>query len=90
MYISKVALEVFQFGNFVQKIIFFVKVWGAASIGDGAAIRNFTLYLGRTSGLAVSSSLMQWIDEFASPEKFNMAMIESDLDPKLRKMSIIF
>ena len=40
--------------------------------------------------VAVWSSPRPWIDVFALPEKFNMAMIESDLDPKGRKMSITF
>ena len=44
--------------------------------------------LGRT--LALSSSLWPWIDVFALPEKFNMAVTESDTDPKVRKMSITF
>ena len=30
------------------------------------------------------------VDVFASPEKFNMAVTESDLDLKVRKMSITF
>ena len=40
--------------------------------------------------VAVSSSPRPWIDVFASPEKLNMAVTESDLDPKVRKMSISF
>ena len=32
--------------------------------------------------VAVSSSPKPWIDVFALPEKINMAMTESDLDPK--------
>ena len=31
-----------------------------------------------------------WIDVFASPEKFNMAVNESDPEPKVRNMSITF
>ena len=38
----------------------------------------------------VSSSLRAWIDVFALFEKFNMAVTESDPDPKVRKMSITF
>ena len=33
--------------------------------------------------VAVSSSPRPWIDIFALPEKFNMAVTESDLDPKV-------
>ena len=40
--------------------------------------------------LDVSSSPRLWIDVFALPERFNMAATESDLDPKIRKMSITF
>ena len=40
--------------------------------------------------LAVSSSPRPWMDVFASPEKSNMAVTESDPDPKVRKMSITF
>ena len=40
--------------------------------------------------LAVSSSSRPWIDVFALPGKFNMAVTESDLEPKVRKMSITF
>ena len=36
------------------------------------------------------SRVVPWIDVFASPEKINMAVTESDLDPKVRKMSITF
>ena len=39
-------------------------------------------------GLAVSSFPRPWIDVFAIPEKFNMAVTESDLDPKGLKMSV--
>ena len=42
------------------------------------------------SHIAVSSSLRQWIDVFALPEKFNMAETESDPDSKVRKMPIAF
>ena len=41
-------------------------------------------------GLAVSSSPRPWIDLFALPEKFNKAVIESDPEPNVRKISIIF
>ena len=40
------------------------------------------------SYLAVSSSTRPWIDVFALREKLNMAVTKSDLDPKVRKMSI--
>ena len=40
--------------------------------------------------VAVSSSPRPWIDVFASPEKPNMAVTESDLDPDVRKMPITF
>ena len=40
--------------------------------------------------LAVSSSPKLWMDVFALPEKSNMAVTESDPDPKVRKMSITF
>ena len=40
--------------------------------------------------LAVSSSPKPWIDVFALPEKSNMAVTESDPDPRVRKMSINF
>ena len=43
-----------------------------------------------TIRLAVSPSPRPWIDVFASPEKFNMAVTESDPDAKVRKMSITF
>ena len=36
--------------------------------------------------LAMSSSPRTWIDVFALPEKSNMAVTESDPDPKVRKM----
>ena len=42
------------------------------------------------TNLAVSFSPRPWIDVFALPEKFNMAVTESNLVPKIRKMSIIF
>ena len=38
--------------------------------------------------LAVSSSPKPWIDVFAISEKFYMAVTQSDLNPKVRKMSI--
>ena len=45
--ISKVALqlqsEVFKFRSFCQKNWFFFKVWAAASIGNAATTRNFTV-----------------------------------------------
>ena len=39
----------------------------------------------KTANLAVSTSPRPWIDVglFAIPEKFNMAVTESDLDPKV-------
>ena len=40
--------------------------------------------------LAVSSSPRLWIDVFALPEKLNMAVTESNADPKVRTMSITF
>ena len=40
------------------------------------------------TNLAVPFSPRPWIDVFALPEKFNMAVTESDLDPKVRNMSI--
>ena len=43
--------------------------------------------------LAVSFPPRPWIDVFAFPEIFNVAVTESDLDdldPKVRKMPIIF
>ena len=40
--------------------------------------------------LAVLSSPRLWIDVFALPEKSNMAVTESDPDPKVWKMSITF
>ena len=40
--------------------------------------------------VAVSSSPRPWMDVFALPEKYNMAVTESDPDPKVRKMSIPF
>ena len=40
--------------------------------------------------LDVSSSSRPWIDAFALPGKFNMAVTENDLDPKHRKISITF
>ena len=43
-----------------------------------------------TVSLAVSSSQRPWIDVFAVPQKFNMAVTESNLDPKVRKISITF
>ena len=42
-----------------------------------------------TPSLAVSSSPRPWIDVFASPEKFNMAVSESDLDHKVRKKKFL-
>ena len=42
------------------------------------------------SFVAVSSSPRPWIDVIALPEKFNMAVTESDLDPKVQKLSITF
>ena len=47
-----------------------------------------TLYI--TKLVAVSPSPKPWIDVFAISEKFNMAVTESGLDPKVRKMSITF
>ena len=49
-----------------------------------------SLILLRVGDLAVSPFPRPWIDVFALPEKFNMAVTESDLDPKVSKMSIIF
>ena len=40
--------------------------------------------------VAVSSSPRPWMDVFALPEKFNMAVTESDPDHKVRKMPITF
>ena len=40
--------------------------------------------------VAVSSSPRPWMDVFALPEKSNMAVTESDPEPKVRKMSITF
>ena len=40
--------------------------------------------------LAMSSSPRPWIDVFALPKKFNMAVTESDLEHKVRKMFITF
>ena len=40
--------------------------------------------------IVVSSSPRPWIDVFALLKKFNMAVTENDLDPKVRKMSITF
>ena len=40
--------------------------------------------------IAVSSPSRPWMDVFALPEKSNMAVTESDPDPKIRKMSITF
>ena len=40
--------------------------------------------------IAVSFSPRPWIDVFVLPEKSNMAVTESDPDPKVRKMSIAF
>ena len=40
------------------------------------------------SGLAVLSSPRPWIYIFALPEKFNTAVTESNLDPKVRNMAI--
>ena len=45
---------------------------------------------GGRPALAVSSSPRPWIDVFALPEKSNIAVTESDLDPMVRKMSITF
>ena len=42
------------------------------------------------TNLAVPFSPSPWIDVFALPEKFNMAVTESDLDPKVRNMYITF
>ena len=39
-------------------------------------------------GIAVLSSPRPWIDVFALPQTFNMAVTQSDPDPKVRKMSI--
>ena len=50
----------------------------------------FTLATKRQKSLAVSSSPWPWIDVFALPEKFIIAVTESGLDPKIRKMSITF
>ena len=44
----------------------------------------------RRPGIAVLSSPRPWIDVFALPEKFNIAVTERDLDPKVREMSITF
>ena len=44
----------------------------------------------RTQVIAVSSPTRSWIDVFALPETINMAVTESDPDPKVRKMSITF
>ena len=39
---------------------------------------------------ALSSSSRPWMDVFALLEKSNMAVTESDPDPKIRKISITF
>ena len=44
----------------------------------------------RTQIIVVSSPTRPWIDVFALTETINMAVTESDLDPKVRKMSITF
>ena len=41
-------------------------------------------------GVAVSSSPRPWINKFVLPKKSNMAVTESDPDPKVRKMAITF
>ena len=41
-------------------------------------------YIG-VMGVAVSSFLKPWVDVYALPEKINMAVTESDPDPKVRK-----
>ena len=38
----------------------------------------------------MASSTRLWVDVFALPEKSNMAVTESDPDPKVRKLSITF
>ena len=40
--------------------------------------------------MSPSRSTRPWIDVFALPEKPNMAVTESDPDPKVRKMPITF
>ena len=53
---------------------------GPPSVAVGSAVPT----------LAVSSSPRPWINVFALREKFNMSVTESDLDRKVRKMSITF
>ena len=55
-------------------------------------LRSWLIWRGvsGTFVFAVSSSLRPWMDVFALPEKSNMAVTESDPDPKARKMSITF
>ena len=48
------------------------------------------LFSPASTRLAVSSSPRPWIDVFALLEKFNMAVTESDPDPKVQKMSITY
>ena len=44
----------------------------------------------RGQQVVVTSSPRPWMGVFALPEKSNMAVTESDFDPKVRKMSITF
>ena len=54
--------------------------WG---VSPGAVARAACL-------VAVSPSPRPWMDVFAPPEKSNMAVTESDPDPKVGKMAITF
>ena len=53
-------------------------------------IRGWTSTCEGVVGFAVSSSPRPWMEVFALPEKYNMAVAESDPDPKVRKMTITF
>ena len=56
------------------------------SVNTWSIVRAWSIVVGtKTANLAVSTSPRPWIDVglFAIPEKFNMAVTENDLDPKV-------
>ena len=65
--------------------------WPYYSVGDNK-IMSLVLFCHSVAGLvaAVSSSPRPWIDVFALLEKNNIAVTDSEPDPKVRKMSIFF
>ena len=69
---------------------FYIIIMSAGAPPQWAAERVTRGNTAGTWALAVSSTARPCIDAFALPEKFIIAVTESDHDPKVQKMSITF